>query len=121
MGKVTHGEGRCLGSGPGDLRRATMRDPYGVQGRLAAALGVSTSSVSYWRKGTHVPREEHWPLIEEFVDLPAGELGPPNATAPRPRRGNGPPRRRAVALTFPVLSPRAAKPLRSRRVGAMAR
>ena len=90
MGKVTHGEGRCLGSGPGDLRRATMRDPYGVQGRLAAALGVSTSSVSYWRKGTHVPREEHWPLIEEFVDLPAGELGPPNATAPRPRRGNGP-------------------------------
>ena len=97
-----------------DHRVQRLRDlmdaaPYGVQGRLAA-----------WAPPSHITP----PILARRADSHAGCAvaagSGRTATAPRPRRGKGPPRRRAVALTFPVLSPRAAKPLRSRRIGAIA-
>lgn len=64
------------------LDAGLRRRGRGAASDLAAAVGVSTATVSRWRAGRDLPGPEYWPAIESFFDVEpgtvAGALEPDN-------------------------------------------
>jgi len=54
------------------IAEALQRQGRGSKAALAAALGVTPSSVSRWATGEDTPDMTRWPRIEEVLNLDAG-------------------------------------------------
>jgi transcriptional regulator with XRE-family HTH domain len=73
-----------------DLRKLLTKHGLTVQD-VSRVVGVSITTLTYWRRGLRRPSSEHCKLIERKLGIPKYLLRPdlwepPAAAAPQPRR-----------------------------------